>query len=209
MNEFNLRNITYTYHTKFDFSSFSRFSYVIIYSYMSALGYKKNTNVCFCRRWSWIHLCSHILFVVLDSSEIFHFITHRRVVSLNAKHLFKYAGLDVDKWVAVVFVWRFLYFGSDGQQWNILLWFTRSFFQSAELGVLSLRAFSIFLVIKLFSSIFAMCLLYFTLIEIVQFVNFVFFVLDTCLLKVSVYLASYRFYLQGLWVVIQLHEFYA
>lgn len=76
MNEFNLRNITYTYHTKFDFSSFSRFSYVIIYSYMSALGYKKNTNVCFCRRWSWIHLCSHILFVVLDSSEIFHFITY-------------------------------------------------------------------------------------------------------------------------------------
>ena len=37
-------------------------------------------------------------FSVLVSYEMFLFdFIHKRVVSLNAKHLFKYAGLDVDK----------------------------------------------------------------------------------------------------------------
>ncbi|CAG7905011.1 unnamed protein product [Brassica rapa] len=75
----NLRKVTYKYQTKFYLSSISTFSSVIIYSYIFALWVIKETNVCcFCRGWSWIYFCSHILFC------------------LNAKHLFKYAGLDVD-----------------------------------------------------------------------------------------------------------------
>ncbi|CAN7065736.1 unnamed protein product [Brassica oleracea var. botrytis] len=61
-----LRKVTYKYQTKFYISSVSTLALWVI----------KETNVCFCRGWSWIYFCSHILFLVL--------------------HLFKYAGLDVD-----------------------------------------------------------------------------------------------------------------
>ncbi|CAF2207885.1 unnamed protein product [Brassica napus] len=76
----NLRKVTYKYQTKVYISSVSTFSSVIIYSYIFALWVIKDTNVCFCRCWSWIYFCPHILFWFY----------------LNAKHLFKYAGLDVD-----------------------------------------------------------------------------------------------------------------
>ncbi|KAH0919133.1 LOW QUALITY PROTEIN: hypothetical protein HID58_026793 [Brassica napus] len=90
----NLRKLTYEYQTKFDLSSISTFPVSLYFPICVLCGLLKR-QMCASAGVGVGFISALISFFVSYEIFLFDFI-HKRVVSLNAKHLFKYAGLDVD-----------------------------------------------------------------------------------------------------------------